>query len=158
MDIRNPLRIANGLLTLYYSADIGTLARLDALAAAEEHWIECATGVAALVTSIQGVGVYPFHVRVFVHSRPYLQAPHAAHVLGYVDLDSPGRDVHVVLGPGSTVPDLLHQLVHALWYPRESWDQAPSYVLSGQRVTLWTEVLARQDALVSRLKFVRGVP
>lgn len=150
---------ASPQLALVFASTIGTVARLEARDAAEEHWIELGYGVASLVTTIQGVGVFPAGPRrVVVHDRPFLVAPHALHQLGYVDLGSPGRDVHVVLGPGAILPDLLHQLAHAYWYPYEVWDQAPTLAVGGQVVTLWSEVLARQATLVSRLKFLRGVP
>lgn len=161
IDWANPL-LAGGSspqLSLFFADSIGLVARLDARDAAEEHWLEFAYGVAALVTTIQGVAVYPAgQRRVVVHDRPFLVAPHAMHQAGYVDLDSQGRDIHVVLGPGAILPDLCHQLVHAWWYPYEPWDQAPTLVVGGQRVTLWSEVLARQAVVVSRLKFARGIP
>jgi hypothetical protein len=154
--------IGNGpTLSIYFESSIPVLHRFEARDAAAAHLAELPY-LHGLVQSLQqaqvpnGSGIGK---RVYVHAATYLRSPYGTNQeRGYLDVRSPGKDLHVSLGDAREVPDLLHQLVHSLWYPLEVYDDQPAYVLGGASRTLWDDVREAQGRVVRAIRFQRGYP
>lgn len=83
---------------------------------------------------------------VQVYDVPFLTAQHRAGQLGWTDVET--RTIHLVAGPGDTLPDATHQLVHSVYLPYDVHD----------RGAVWALALPLQAQTVAALRAARGLP
>lgn len=143
------IALPQGQITVHYDFAMSQDEVSRAAHAVGQHWLQAQA--LAHPVSVHLGQVWPprgdWHV--YVHRRRSLGGPYAPDpVLGLVRTTG-DVGAHVVLGEGELVPDVIHQLVHLFYAPRESHDfPAP----------LWADVLSVQGRSVQLLKLQRGVP
>lgn len=137
---------SGGAMVVHYDAAMTGEEILRAAEACSAHWREA--GNLAHPTSVYLGALWPapglYHV--WIHKARTLGDPYApAPVLGELRRDG----AHLVLGDCAEVPDFTHQLVHAMFAPREAHDYSPFY---------FQRVLDQQAQTVALLKLRRGCP
>lgn len=160
IDHGQPLVLPN--LQIYFARTIPIVERFDAVDIMREKQDTLNTTVVSLVLAIQLTAPNPAQPRrVYVHSESLINGPYSYNTQGYVDLNRYGNhynDIHVTLGRAREVPDFLHQYTHSIFYPYEHYDQAPTFFLNNQTITLWSFVAAEEDIINRKWRFLRGVP
>lgn len=146
-------------LTIYFARSIPVAERFDVVDSMRTKQQSLATTITALMTAIHGVPPrLPTMRRVYVHGGRLVHDDRARGTTrAYWDLDD-GNAIHCTRGDGREAPGFLGALTHSLYYPLETHEQAPTYLLNGVSRTLWEDVRDEEARVDSQIRFLRGIP
>ena len=134
-----------GLMRVHFADELGQRDRLLAEEAIRAHAASIHRLHFAVVFHL-GQSWPTRTLDVYVHPGVTLGSRYMADVPGYL---APDGSVHVVVGSGAVVPELIRLAAHAWWHPNPDESLFPAF---------WVEVKREQDVSVKRLMAARVTP